>query len=79
MGSATRAEWGIESYAEEPGEQHQHLWQQALTLGPTGSACEVVRDTDQPGLAEGTEHSAQRERGVRPPPASLLLRRPSSA
>ena len=25
-----------------------------------GSACELVRDTDQPGLAKGTEHTAER-------------------
>lgn len=33
-GSTPRAERGIESYAEEPGEQCRHLWQRALTLGP---------------------------------------------
>lgn len=79
MGSPTRAERGIESYAEESGEQHWHFRQRALTLGPMGSICELVRDTDQPGLAKGTEHTAQRERGVHPPPACPLLCRPSSA
>ena len=34
MDSPTRAERGIESYAEESGEQHWHFRQRALTLGP---------------------------------------------